>query len=82
MAEKTKRDERPNILLITTDQQRGDAMGCGPAEESRTMHGDLLSRWGERGAAGVLCYTRGSETPHAHDRVDLAPSRRVAVTSV
>lgn len=48
MADEPKRDERPNILLITTDQQRGDAMGCDGNPAIMTPHMDLLAFEGTR----------------------------------
>ncbi|MEW6355997.1 MAG: sulfatase-like hydrolase/transferase [Planctomycetota bacterium] len=40
------RDSRPNILLITTDQQRYDTLGCCGAEWMRTPNLDALAKRG------------------------------------
>ena len=39
---------RPNIVLITTDQQRADAMGCAGAEWMKTPHLDGIAAQGVR----------------------------------
>jgi arylsulfatase A-like enzyme len=44
----TETDERPNILLILTDQQRYDTLGCYGAEICRTPHIDALAQRGVR----------------------------------
>ncbi|MFP3896689.1 MAG: sulfatase-like hydrolase/transferase [Anaerolineales bacterium] len=41
-------DERLNILLILTDQQRYDTLGCYDAETCRTPHLDALAQRGVR----------------------------------
>jgi arylsulfatase A-like enzyme len=41
-------DERPNILLILTDQQRYDTLGCYGAPTCQTPHIDRLARRGVR----------------------------------
>ena len=38
--------ERPNILLITSDQQRGDTLGCAGHPCVRTPHLDMLAKAG------------------------------------
>lgn len=40
---KTSTPERPNIILIVTDQQRGDAMGCAGNPSVITPHLDSLA---------------------------------------
>src|SRR5690625_147392 len=40
--------ERPNILLVTTDQQRGDTVGPASPDFLRTPHVDQLAREGIR----------------------------------
>ena len=36
-------DNRPNILIITTDQQRADSLGCAGYPQLRTPHMDRLA---------------------------------------
>ena len=40
--------EKPNILLILTDQQRWDLLGCYGASQCRTPHIDHLASRGVR----------------------------------
>ncbi|MGC9346561.1 MAG: sulfatase-like hydrolase/transferase [Anaerolineae bacterium] len=44
----TETDERPNILLILTDQQRYDTLGCYGADICQTPHIDALAQRGVR----------------------------------
>jgi arylsulfatase A-like enzyme len=44
--------KRPNILLITSDQQRGDCLGC-EGRRVRTPHIDLLAEQGTRFATCI-----------------------------
>ncbi len=37
---------RPNVLLITTDQQRYDTLGLSGVSQARTPHLDALARRG------------------------------------
>lgn len=41
-------ESRPNILLITTDQQRYDTLGCNGSRQARTPHLDALAARGVR----------------------------------
>ena len=45
--------ERPNLLLITTDQQRGDCLGCDGHPALETPYLDELAE-------------RGAHFPHAY----------------
>lgn len=49
-------EERPNILFINTDQQRGDCLGVEghPVLETPNMDGIVSSRGGRTGASGAL----------------------------
>jgi arylsulfatase len=38
--------DRPNILIITTDQQRADSLGCASHPQLRTPHTDRLAAEG------------------------------------
>lgn len=41
-------ERRPNILLISTDQQRADHLGCYGADYLKTPHIDSLAASGTR----------------------------------
>ena len=63
-------DERPNILLILTDQQRFDTLGCYGAPICRTPHIDALA---ERGVRFTSAYTAA---------IACSPSRAMLFTGV
>ena len=42
------RDSRPNVLYITTDQQRADTLSCFGARHVPTPHIDALAARGTR----------------------------------
>ncbi|MFW5863917.1 MAG: sulfatase [bacterium] len=48
MKEKRRRDPRPNVLWIMTDQQQWDLMGCAGNKKIHTPHIDRLARKGIR----------------------------------
>jgi arylsulfatase A-like enzyme len=82
----------PNILLITTDQQRADHLGCYGNPRIRTPHIDGLARRGRRFdrfhvATGVCMANRASlmtgRMPSAHGtRCNGVPLARTATTFV
>ncbi|NOY81574.1 MAG: sulfatase-like hydrolase/transferase [Kiritimatiellaeota bacterium] len=47
-------DSRPNILLITTDQQRWDTLGCYGNPHVRTPHLDALAARGARFETAIV----------------------------
>ncbi|WP_420115142.1 sulfatase [Pseudactinotalea sp.] len=63
---------RPNILLISTDQQRYDALGAAGNPHISTPN---LDRLGEQGARFTRCYTQSSVC--APSRASLMTSRYV-----
>ena len=83
---------RPNFLLITTDQQRADHLGCYGNAQVRTPHVDALARRGRRFdrfyvATGVCMSNRASlmtgRMPSAHgSRCNGIPLSRSATTFV
>lgn len=80
--------DRPNVLLITTDQQRYDSLSCNDAPVGRTPHLDTMAA---RGVIFDRCYLQNpvcvpsraslqtGKYPHQHgvrhmeDRVDATP---------
>ena len=83
---------KPNFLLITTDQQRADHLGCYGNAQVRTPHLDLLARHGTRFdrlyvATGVCMANRASlmtgRMPSVHGaRCNGIPLPRNATTFV
>jgi arylsulfatase A-like enzyme len=85
-------NSRPNFLLITTDQQRADHLGCYGNDRIRTPHIDALAARGRRFerfyvATGVCMSNRASmmtgRMPSAHGtRCNGVPLSRQATTFV